>query len=278
MAVLARGRSTRSLVLLLVTVSLVTITIDYRQGKSGPLGAIGRGALTVITPLQEAVSKVTRPIGDFLSTLTEIPSLRGEIERLEDELDEARRALVAVQAVEEENQDWEELFELSRLTPQREIGARVIASGVSNLEWTVTIDVGSDDGVAQNMPVLDPDGLAGRVISVTSSSAVVLLAIDPDSHVSGKIVSSDLIGTLQGAGGDNDLQMEFVGSDVPVEAGSIVVTAGLEGGLYPANLPVGEVARVLSTPGAPTQVVEVRPYVDFSALDNLVVVLTGTSG
>ena len=273
MAVRARGRSTRSLVLL-----LVTITIDYRQGASGPLGAIGRGALTVITPLQEAVSKVTRPVGDFLSTLTEIPSLRGEIERLEDELDEARSDLVAVQAIEEENRDWEELFELSRVTPQGEVGARVIASGVSNLEWTVTLDVGTSDGVRENMPVLDPDGLAGRVIEVTSSSAVVLLAIDTDSHVSGKIVSSDLIGTVQGAGGDNDLQMEFVGSDVPVEAGSIVVTAGLEGGLFPANLPIGEVARVLSTPGAPTQLVEVRPYVDFSAIDNVVVVLTATGG
>src|ERR687892_271335 len=139
MAVRARGRSTRSLVLLLVTISLVTITIDYRQGASGPLGAIGRGALTGVTP-------------------------------------------------------------------QGEIGGRVIASGVSNLEWTVTIDVGTSDGVRENMPVLDPDGLAGRVIEVTSSSAVVLLAIDPQSHVSGKIVSSDLIGTLQGAGGGNDLQ------------------------------------------------------------------------
>jgi rod shape-determining protein MreC len=207
MAVGARGRSTRSLVLLLVTVSLVTITIDYRQGESGPLGAIGRGALTVITPLQEAVSKVTRPIGDFLSTLTDFPSLRGQIERLEDELDEARRGLVAVRAIEEENRDWEDMFELSRLTAQREIGARVIASGVSNVEWTVTIDVGASDGVRENMPVLDPSGLAGRVIRVTSSSAVVLLAIDPDSHVSGKIVSSDLIGTLQGAGGGNDLRM-----------------------------------------------------------------------
>src|SRR5919109_152125 len=86
-----RARSTRLLVVALVSASLVTITIDYRQGDGGPLSAAGDAALTLISPLQEAVSKVTHPVGNFFSTLVRLPSIRRENE-------EMRERLAAVQA------------------------------------------------------------------------------------------------------------------------------------------------------------------------------------
>ena len=67
MALRSRARSTRLLVVTLVSISLVTITVDYRQGDEGPLAAASEAALVVLTPLQEAVSKVTRPIGNFFA-------------------------------------------------------------------------------------------------------------------------------------------------------------------------------------------------------------------
>jgi len=76
MALPSRARSTRLLVVTLVSISLVTITLDYRQGDSGPLATMGDAALAVISPLQEAVSKVTKPIGNFFSTLVRLPSIR----------------------------------------------------------------------------------------------------------------------------------------------------------------------------------------------------------
>src|SRR6185436_18098262 len=77
-----RARSTRLLVVTLVSVSLVTITVDYREANDGPLNAIGNAALSIITPLQEAVSKVTHPIGNFFSTLVHLPSIRNDNEEL----------------------------------------------------------------------------------------------------------------------------------------------------------------------------------------------------
>ena len=82
MALPSRTRSARLLVLMLVSASLVTITVDYRQGPHGPLAAAGDAALAAISPLQDAVSKVTKPIGNYVSTLVRLPSIRAENEAL----------------------------------------------------------------------------------------------------------------------------------------------------------------------------------------------------
>ena len=70
-----RPRSTRLLVVVLVSISLAVITLDYREGQDGPLAGLGRDALAAMAPLQHAVTTVTRPIGDFFSGLAHLPSL-----------------------------------------------------------------------------------------------------------------------------------------------------------------------------------------------------------
>src|ERR1700750_954895 len=90
MALRSRPRRTRLLVVTLVSVSLLTITLDYKEGDSGPLAGLGRTALSIVAPLQEGVTRLTRPIGNFFSAVTQLPSLRDENERLQDELAQAR--------------------------------------------------------------------------------------------------------------------------------------------------------------------------------------------
>src|SRR6266571_8701518 len=86
MALSGRARSTRGLVVLLVTVSLVTITLDYKEGSSGPLARVGQGALSIVTPLQNAITKITHPIGSFFGALVQLPSLKRDNDRLRAEL------------------------------------------------------------------------------------------------------------------------------------------------------------------------------------------------
>jgi rod shape-determining protein MreC len=277
MAVRARARSTRSLVMLLVLASLVTITVDYRQGRSGPLASLGRGALTVIAPMQEAVSKVIRPIGDFFGTLAELGSIRAERDRLLDELSELRAREITDTALAQDLAELQALFDLREGLNLPMTGARVIASGVSNFEWTVTIDKGSNDGLRIDLPVVTGAGLVGHVIEVTSGTAVVQLILDQGSTVAGRVLGSEVIGAITG-NGENDLEMRFVDPDDEISPASQVVTAGYEGGLYPPAIPIGEVSRVRADEGALEQFVRVQPYVDFSSLDFVGVVLLPDRG
>jgi rod shape-determining protein MreC len=273
-AIRSRTRSTRSLVIVLVTASLITITVDYREGGSGPLAGLGRAALSVISPLQEVAAGVFRPIGNFFSALSHLPSQRARIEELERELDAARSGTVRVAELERELAQLQAILELTESLPLNldVTGARVIANGVSNFEWTVTIDKGSGDGIREDMPVVTGAGLVGHVVRVAAGASDVLLIIDPRSQVAGRFVSSGKTGLLQGQGGE-DLRMELVLPETPVEPEDVVVTAGYEGGLYPPGIPIGVVSRLVPDPTALDRYVRVRPYVDFSSLDFVAVVL-----
>lgn len=284
MAVRSRARSTRLLVVALVSISLVTITIDYREGDDGPLASMGDAALTAISPLQEVVSKVTHPIGNFFSTLFRLPSIRQERDVLRERVDTLETQLAEGRADQARLADLEALFGLREsLGPMVETtAAEVIANGVSNFEWTIEIDKGSSDGIAPDMPVIASAGLVGHVVQVAANSSRVQLIIDPDSFVAGRLDVSRQTGLLSGEG-DQDLEMSLVESTVEVGPDERVVTAGYKirdvaESLYPPNVLIGTVSRVLEEDAATEKFVTVRPAVDFSSLSLVLVVLSRDGG
>lgn len=283
MALRNRARSTRLLVVGLVSASLVTITLDYRQGESGPLAAAGDAALAVLSPLQEAVSKVTDPIGDFFSTLVQLPAIRRERDELQERADAFQRELLESRADRNRLAELEGLFGLQETlgADVETVGAQVIASGMSNFEWTITIDKGSGDGIEVDMPVVASAGLVGSVVGVGPGSSVVRLIIDPDSSVAGRLDSSGETGLLSGKG-EEDLRMGLVDPSAEVLPDERVVTAsyrigGVEQSLYPANILIGTVSRVLTEEAALQKFITVRPAVDFSRLSLVLVVLSSGS-
>lgn len=268
----------------LVSLSLVTITVDYREGEDGPLAGLGRVAITLISPLQEAVSRLTHPIGNFFSTLVHLPAIRAENERLRDRVAELEAQLGTTVTNEQRLHELEEL-----LAVQESLGpnvateaAQIIASGVSNFEWTVTINKGSSDGVLVDMPVVaSGKRLVGHVVEATTDSAAVQLIVDPDSAVAGRLETSRQTGLLSGHG-DQDMRMGLVDVTTEVEAGEQVVTAGyripgVAQGLYPPGILIGTVSRVLPDDAALEKFVTVSPAVDFSTLDIVLVVLADGS-
>jgi rod shape-determining protein MreC len=284
MALPSRARSARLLVVALVSVSLVVITIDYREGDRGPLATAGDAALAIITPLQEAVSKVTHPIGNFFSTLVHLPSIRHEDEMLKARVSELEQELAGINVDEDRLHALEALLGLQQSLGGnlRTTAAEVIASGVSNFEWTIEIGKGSNDGIVVDAPVLSPGGLVGHVVRVAPNSAFVQLIVDPNSSVAGRLEVSGTTGLVTGEGAQ-DMRMGLVETTTEVAAGEQVFTAGYKipgfaQSLYPPNVLIGTVAHVVQNDAALEKFVTVRPAVDLSSLDVVLVVLPDEGG
>jgi rod shape-determining protein MreC len=144
-----------------------------------------------------------------------------------------------------------------------------------------TIDVGSDQGVQVNDPVVNGDGLVGTVSAVTAGSAQVTLIADHSSAVSAKVVPLAVQGVIRPNVGDpEDLILDFIDSAKHVHKGQAVVTAGWRSqeieSRFPPNIPIGEVTKASLVEQEAQQQVHVRPYADLRDLD-LVQVLTGGS-
>ena len=270
----------------LIAASLAIITVDYRAGDEGPLAAAGRAVHSAIAPLQDAVSSVVRPVTDFFSNLAKLPSLASDNKSLEAQVEDLKTAQLLNGELEQQLRDLERILGLQQ-TMSRTVAARVIASGVSNFEWTVTIDAGSNDGIAENMAVVTGDEtgprLVGRVISATPESSVVQLLIDRDFVVPGKLTTSQEAGTVEGRGAE-DLRMELLGPGIEVSATEpeSVVTLGYEvngqQGLFPPGILIGTVSRAFSEPDGIDSFVTVRPAVDFSTLQYVLVMIRDRDG
>jgi rod shape-determining protein MreC len=275
-AIYRRARSTRLLVIGLVLASLMTITLDFRGGESGPLAGLGRTALGVVSPLQEAVSNVFRPVTDFIQGVTSIGSLRAENEQLRDEVRVLSRQQQEYLTLLRENREIKRLLGLSERLQLSTIGAEVIGESPSNFEYSVVINRGADDGLQPDMPVIGPEGLVGRVARVSGSSAIVLLIIDPESAVGVRLAASGETGVLVGRR-EHDLRLDLVDPGTTVRPGEPVETSGL-GGIFPAGIPVGVVSVATGDPSSLVKQVFVRPNVDFSRYPLLAVVRTPVAG
>ncbi|MBI3647962.1 MAG: rod shape-determining protein MreC [Actinobacteria bacterium] len=264
-----------------VSASLATITVDYRQGESGPLAGLGRQALAVMAPMQRAVTSVVRPVGDFLTGLAHLPSLEAENQRLREENASLRAEAGLITAVEADKQRLTDLLGVANtLQSSKPVAAQVIGNGPSNFEWTITIDRGSDDGIQLNDPVVAGPALGGapllvgHVIRVAPNASDVQLLIDRSSFVGSKLADSGATGLVQGQGQD-DMQMTLVDPSVEAPLNELVVTSGYkiagEQSLYPPGIVIGQVSRFVPATNDLQAFIMLRPAVDFSRLQYVLV-------
>lgn len=267
----------------LVSISLAVITLDYRQGQSGPLAGLGRTARAGMAPLQEAVTTVTRPIGNFFSGLAHLPSLADENQRLKDDLAASKAQNETTAFVQQQYKDLLDLLGLQQSLDPKAVPAVVIANGVSNFEWTVTIDKGSADGITANMPVVAGTALSpllvGIVVATTEHSADVQLMLDRSWSAAAVLGSSREAGEVRGQG-DADLRMSLVTPGTEITGNEAVFTLAYQAsgrpGLYPTGLLIGQVSRTVPSDNSIEEFVDVRPAVDFATLQFVLVLQTST--
>jgi rod shape-determining protein MreC len=282
-----RPRGTRLLVVALVSLSLVIITLDYREGSSGPLAEAGRWTQTTMAPLQQAVSTVTRPVGDFFSGLAHLPSLERENTDLKTQVADLQNQIANAGDVQERLQTLTDLLGLKQELFPAGVPAIVIGNGVSNFEWSVTIDKGTNDGVQAGQPVVAGSAtsprLVGLVTSVTTISATVELLIDQNFAVAGRLSPSRATGLVQGQG-EQDPRMDGIPQDTridlttnPVQVFTVSYEINGQHGRYPPGILIGEVSSVIQSTNALETAVTVRPAVDFSALEYVLVLKTDQS-
>jgi len=276
-------RRRRAVLVALIVASLVILSISFSEADSGPLSSIQRGISTVLSPIEEGASRALKPARDLVNWVDETFDARGENEDLRDEVAELREELADSQEAVGENEQFRKLLELEKsnatLAAYKRVTGRAIGRSPSLWYSAVTIDVGSGEGVQVNDPVVNGDGLVGRVTETLRGSSVVTLITDHRSAVSARLMPEGPDGVVEPEVGDpEDLLLDFIANDEDVDEGQILVTAGWSNGrissAYPAGLEIGRVSQASVGEQQTFQQVHVEPFADMRNLD-YVQVLTG---
>ncbi|MGN6245068.1 MAG: rod shape-determining protein MreC [Motilibacteraceae bacterium] len=268
-------RRNRLILGLLLLVSFTLITIDQRGGDASPLGGLRTAAGNVFGPVEQAVSAVVDPVVGAISAVGDLGSSEKRIKALEQENADLRGQLRSSELDRTRAAELDKLLRTAGAGQYRIVPAQVVAVGpAQGFAWTVTIDAGSLDGVKPDMTVINGDGLVGRVRSVSRTTCTVLLAIDPTSSVGVRLESTLQVGVANGQGDHTPLDLQLYDPQTTVDPGARLVTFGSQGDSpFVPGVPVGQVIKVESTPGALTKTATVKPYVDFTALDLVGVVV-----
>lgn len=270
-------RRARVLLAILALVSLALLTLSARGGGEGPLESVRDGIATVFGPVQDGVTSVLRPVGAVFSGVGDLFRLREQNTELQARVEELEQRHRSARDVMRENEELRALLDMRDTLSARDEEYRfqpAVVTGLapSNFEWTITLNVGTDDGVAKDMPVIDGDGLVGRIIQVGSGWSRALLAIDPNFSVAVRLAGSGEHGYL--SGGDTEpMRLTLIDVEAPVEQGDEVVTSTYRSGLFPDGLPIGVVESVGEATGALGRDIRVRPFVDFTRLETVLVIL-----
>jgi rod shape-determining protein MreC len=264
-----RLRSSSYLFLAVVVAQLVLISAQVTTRTGMPfLQAVAFG---LVAEVQRAGGSVVGAASSLWTGYIDLRGIRAENARLTSELGQARIALQQERALAQRSRNLEQLLDLrSRLAVQT-TAADVIAAAATPEFRPVTIGKGTQAGLRPDMAVISPAGVVGRIIVPSARAAKVQLLIDLNAAAGALIERSRAQGVVVGTGA-NALRLEYVSGSAEIQSGDTVITSGIDG-IYPKGFVIGRVEKVERSGGA-YGTITVKPAVDFSMLEEVLVVLT----
>jgi rod shape-determining protein MreC len=258
-------------VLILISVSI--ITLDQRGGTHHIVSGLRSVSSTIYSPFSSGLNSILRPVGDFLAGAVNYGSLQKENQKLQATIGSLRQAK-SEQAFE--NQQLKQVLALEHLpylNALPTVTAQTQQLNVSNFFATIQIDKGRDDGVAVGMPVVGAGGLVGQVIESFHHSATIRLITDGQSTVGAVFGAASTPAIVTGGGANKPLTASLVPPGTIVNKGDVMYTSGLQGGEYPAGIPIGQVTSASIAEGGNQLDITLSPSADMSQLAYVDVVL-----
>jgi rod shape-determining protein MreC len=276
-------RRRRAVLALLVVLSLILLTAYFGEAPGGRLHSVQRGFLTVISPLQDGANKALKPVRDLFGWFDDTLHAKSQRDQLRKQVDMLRGRLLANQAEQRSYRQLLSLYHLDRrlsVSDYHPVTATVVGKSPNIWYATAVIDKGTSAGVQVNDPVINGEGLVGKVTQVVFDGAQVSLITDSTMGVSARIATSNATGIVQPKVGDpNDLLLQYLPANTQANPGEYVVTSGTvsrpDDSLYPPGILIGQITSVNEESAYKS--VNVHPAADLHNLD-VVQVLTAARG
>lgn len=277
------ARRRRAVLVVLVALSLILLTAYFGESPNGRLHGVQRGFLTVVSPIQEGANAALKPVRNLFGWFGSALHAKRQRDELLKQNDRLRAELIARVDDERGYKRLLRLYHLDgglHLFDYRPVTASVEAQSPNLWYSTVNIDKGSSAGVQVNDPVIDGEGLIGKVTTAAPDGAQVSLITDSSVAVAAMISETGAPGMVYPKVGEpNTLVIQYLPANTPVSVGNYVVTSGTisskGASLFPRGIPIGQVSSVGEE--APYKTVEIHPLADLHGLET-VQVLTYRQG
>ncbi len=262
-----------AIVLVLLAAGLIWLFSTLRDPETHKISNI---LYTVIRPFQQTVFNVRSGVGGVWQDYIDLRGVRTENKALKEELNRLKSERAAAAAKETENQRLRKLLNLKLKGQFPSVVAQVIGEDSNGWYKSIFINRGSEDGVGPDMAVTVAEGVVGRVVKSAAEMSRVLLLTDPGLSIDCRVVRTRDRGLLSGSL-ERGCVLDYINLKSTVAPGDDVVTSGLDG-IFPRGLTVGKIESVRKGSQDLFLEAKVVPAVDFSELEEVLVVLGQKGG
>lgn len=257
---------------IVITIILLILIVAFSNGENNA-SFFENVASKLVMPVQNGLTYLKNKISGNDTFFTDINKLKEENEQLLARNSELEQSLRELENIKTENETLKEYMNLTeKYGEYKTIPAYVINKDISNYSKTIVINVGTNDGVKENMTVIGDQGLVGHIVSVTDTTAKVQTIIDTASSVSATMSSTDETivckGTLEST---TELKAMYIPTDYNIIQGDSIETSGL-GGIYPKGIHIGTVKQVEATKNVTDRYAVIETAVDFDKLSTVLVI------
>ena len=257
---------------IIITVVILILLVILSNTELSSISYLGNAVNTIVMPIQNGYTYLKNKISGNTGFFTNIEDLSNENEKLKQENSELEQQLRELEIIKAQNNTLKEYLGLTeKYTSYTTIPAYIINKDTSNYSSTFIINVGTDDGIEENMTVIADKGLVGHVISVTKNTAKVQTIIDPASAVSITFESTGDTAICKGTLESSNLRATYIATDAELLENDTVHTSGM-GGIYPKGIMIGTVSKIDKTKNITDRYVTITPAVDFNKLETVLVI------
>lgn len=260
----------RFYIILFLFILIPVIALDTTQRSARNYLFYDRAIIALTSPIQAAITWTMDGVISAFNNYIYLWNTRRDNLTLLEENRKLLNTIVSLKETQDENARLRALLNFREEYSLSSIVARVIAKDVSTEFRTIRINRGESAGVRKNMAVVNTEGVIGRVLRTTQDTADVVTVLDLLSAVDALVKRTRVRGIVEGMT-DEVCQLKFALRTDDIAPGDLLLSSGL-GGIFPRGIPVGTVSKVNRKPYGISQSVEVRPSVDFSRLEEVLVV------
>lgn len=272
MTPLWRNRPLMITIIIVIILFVLLIMTSGENNMTGTESVVG----TVIAPVQRALFSATDAVADFFSRIFGGGDLQAENLELKAKVAELEGQLQDLEETKQENKRLKELLNYDTESEELEfLTAKVIGRDFGHWYDTFIVNLGISDGIQVDMPVVNGDGLIGRVIETGATWSKIMPIVDSSSGVSGIVERTRDNGILNGSLTAGDENAFLTLGNLPLDAdlipGDTVITSGLAG-VFPKGIPIGEVTEVRQSNDGMRDQAVVTPYVDFAHIEEVIII------
>ena len=257
---------------IIITIIFLVILVFISNLKLSQFSYIENAFSNLIMPIQSGITFIKNKLAgndQFFATMDVLKEENTQLKQRNIQLEESLRQLEIIQA---ENSTLKEYLNLTdKYKGYKTVPAYVINKDISNYSRIYVINVGTDNGVKENMTVIAAEGLVGHIISTTKDTAKVQLLIDSSNVVSSTLENSKDNVICRGTLDENTLRATYVSTDTVLTEGEKLHTSGM-GGIYPKGIYIGVIKTINETKNITDRSFIVETAVDFENLEAVLVI------